>query len=212
MENNSYKLNRFTAVMVAIVSPLVKLLFRIKIEGKENLPQNGGYVFCSNHVSLLDPVFWIVKLRKQICYMAKAEIFKNKLSGWFFRKIEAFPVDRQGGSAGSVSHAIDVVKNGKILGVFPEGTRSKDGKIGRAKSGAAYIANMTGADVLPMAIVVKNGKVRPFCKIKLIIGKPIPHSEIHFDGTDKRGLRNASSRIMGDITALWERGQNELSN
>ena len=141
--------------------------------------------------------------------MAKAELFKNKICAWLFKRVGAFPVDRDGGNAGSVAHAIDIVKQGGILGIFPEGTRSKDGKPGRAKSGAAYIANATGADVVPMAIVVK-GKTKVFCKVRLIIGKPIPHDEIHFEGTDRKGLRNASTRIMQEIITLWENGQNEF--
>ena len=141
--------------------------------------------------------------------MAKAELFKSKFTAWLFRNIEAFPVDREGGSAGSVAHAINIVKNDKILGIFPEGTRSKDNTPKRAKSGAAYIANATGADVVPMAIVTEKG-VKPFCKVRLYIGKPIPHSEIQFEGTDRKGLRVASTRIMDEITKLWEKGRDEL--
>ena len=209
METNPHIYKGFVKVIVAIVSAIIKVLFRVKIEGAENLPSDRGYVCCSNHISFIDPVFYIVKTKKRICYMAKAELFKNKFASWLFKKVGAFPVDRKGSDTGSVTHAINIVKTGGILGIFPEGTRSKDGKPAKAKSGAAYIANATGADVVPMAIVVKE-KVKIFCKVRLIIGKPIPHSEIHFEGTDRKGLRAASTRIMQEIVTLWENGKNEL--
>lgn len=209
MNINPHKQNKFVSVIIAILKPFVKLICRVEIRGMENLPTSGGYVFCSNHISFMDPVFWIVFTKKRIQYMAKAELFKNKLFTWFFNKVGVFPVDRGGGSAGSVSHAIKLVEEGGILGIFPEGTRSKDNKPMRAKSGTAYIANATNADIVPAAVCVKS-KVRPFRKTILIIGKPIPHDEIHFEGTDRKGLRTASTRIMEEITKLWENGQNEF--
>ncbi len=207
-QKDKHKRLPLVKVICVILAPIVNLLFRIKVEGIEKLPKSGGYVFCSNHLSFLDPVFWIVKTKKQINYMAKEELFKNSFLSWLFRKIGAFPVARGKGDLTSVHNATDLVNDGKILGIFPEGTRSKDGKPGRAKSGAAYIANLTGADIVPMAIVVK-GKVRPFCKVKLIIGDVIKHEEIAFSGTDRKALKSATDRIMGDIITLWESGQNE---
>ncbi len=209
MNINPHKQNKFISVIIDILKPFVKLICRVEIRGMENLPTSGGYVFCSNHISFMDPVFWIVFTKKRIQYMAKAELFKNKLFTWFFNKVGVFPVDRGGGSAGSVSHAIKLVEEGGILGIFPEGTRSKDNKPMRAKSGTAYIANATNSDIVPAAVCVKS-KVRPFRKTILIIGKPIPHDEIHFEGTDRKGLRTASTRIMEEITKLWENGQNEF--
>lgn len=209
MKNNAHKQTKFIGVLRAIISPIVRLLFRVKIEGMENLPESGGYVFASNHISLMDPVFWLVITKKRIRYMAKQELFKPKPFAWLLKKAGVFGVSREGGNVGSVNYAIDIVKDGGILGIFPEGTRSKDGKPGKAKAGVAFIANATGADVLSMAVIVKN-KVRPFHKTILKIGKPIPHDEIHFEGTDRKGLRNATTRIMDEITLLWENGQNEL--
>lgn len=209
MKNNPHKQNSFVKVIITILWPFVKLICRVEIKGMENLPKDRGYVFASNHVSFMDPVFWIIFSRIRIQYMAKAELFKNKLFTWFFHKVGVFPVVRDGGSAGAVNHAIKLVEEGGILGIFPEGTRSKDNKPAKAKAGTAYIANSTNADIVPAAVCVKN-KVRPFKKTILIIGKPIPHDEIHFEGMDKQGLRAASTKIMNEITILWEKGQNEL--
>ncbi len=206
---NSHKQTKFIAAIVAVLSVIVKIVFRVEIKGLENLPTSGGVVFCSNHISFVDPVFWLVKTKKRICFMAKAELFKFKPLAWLLGKAGAFAVDRGGNTTGPVEHAIEIVKNGGILGIFPEGTRSKDNKPKRAKAGTAFIANETGADVVPMAIVVKD-KVKPFCKVKLIIGKPIAHEEIHFEGRDRQGLKQATTKIMDEITALWEMGQNEF--
>ena len=209
LKNNAHKQTKFIAVIIAILRPFVKVICRVQIKGLENLPSEGRYVFCSNHISFMDPVFWIVFTKKRIQYMAKAELFKNKLVTWFFGKVGVFPVTRDSGSSGAVNHAIKLVEEGGILGIFPEGTRSKDNKPAKGKAGTAYIANATEADIVPAAVCVKS-KVRPFKKTVLIIGKPIPHEEIHFEGTDRKGLRNASSRIMEEIIKLWEQGQNEL--
>ncbi len=206
---NPYKQPLSVKILIAILIPIFKLLFRYEIIGKENLPKSGGIVYASNHIAFSDPILWILSIRSRIRYMAKAELFDHAFLRGVFKLAGVFPVQRGKASVNSVNLAIDIVKNGGILGIFPEGTRSKDGKPARAKSGVAYIANATGADVVPMAIVTK-GKVKPFRKVKLYVGKPIPHSEIHFEGTDRKGLRNASERIMGEITKLWEEGQNEL--
>lgn len=207
--NNNYKQPLFIKVLIVILIPISKLLFRYEIEGMENLPESGGCVYASNHISFYDPVFWVISTKRRICYMAKAELFKNRFLKWLFTKAGAFPVDRGKTGADSINKAISIVENGGILGIFPEGTRSKDGTVKKGKSGVAYIANATGADVIPTAIITK-GKVRPFKKVKLIIGKPIPHSEIHFEGADRKGIRNASETIMNEIKKLWEEGQNEL--
>ncbi len=203
-----YKQPLSVKILIAVLFPIFKLFNRFEIIGKENLPKSGGIVYASNHISFADPIFWVLSIRRRICYMAKAELYNSKFLRGIFKLAGVFPVERGKASVNSVNHAIDIVKNGGILGIFPEGTRSKDGKPARAKSGVAYIANATGADVVPMAVVSK-GKIKPFKKVKLYVGKPIPHSEIHFEGTDRKGLRNASERIMSEITKLWEEGQNE---
>ncbi|MGN0174294.1 MAG: lysophospholipid acyltransferase family protein [Acutalibacteraceae bacterium] len=209
MEQNPHKQTKFITTLRCIFGPIFRVLFRVKVDGLENIPDEGGCVFCSNHISLMDPVFWLVVTKKRIHYMAKKEIFKTKIFCWLLKKADVFAVSRDSGSSGAVTKAIDIVNKGEILGIFPEGTRSKDGRPAKAKAGAAYIASATGADVVPMAVVTKT-KIRPFHKTILKIGKPIPYEEIHFEGTDRKGLRNATTRIMAEITELWESGQNEL--
>lgn len=207
--NNNYKQPLFIKILIVIIKPIAKLLFRYDITGLENLPESGGCVYASNHISFLDPVLWVVATKRRIRYMAKAELFKNRFLKWLFNKAGAFPVNRGKTGTEAITYAIDIVKNGGILGIFPEGTRSKDGTVKKGKAGVAYVANATEADVVPMAIITK-GKIRPFKKVKLVIGKPISHSDIHFEGSDRAGIRKASQAIMSEIEKLWEEGQNEL--
>ena len=140
--------------------------------------------------------------------MAKEELFKNPIGGRFLRALDVFAIKRGSRDMSSINFAADLVKNGELLGIYPEGTRSKDGKPGRAKSGVAFIANATGADVIPAAFICKNNKkIVPFRRFKMVIGKPIPHSEIAFDTVAKDNLKRVSTRIMSDITKIWEENQ-----
>lgn len=200
--------NWFTTILKIIVFPIYRLLFWYSIEGKENIPKKGGYIFCSNHVSTLDPAFWVIALPRRVHFMAKEELFKNPIGGRFLRALDVFAIKRGSRDMSSINFAADLVKNGELLGIYPEGTRSKDGKPGRAKSGVAFIANATGADVIPAAFICKNNKkIVPFRRFKMVIGKPIPHSEIAFDTVAKDNLKRVSTRIMSEITKIWEENQ-----
>ena len=205
-------MNIFLTVLRIILYPIYRILFWYTIEGKENLPKDRSVVFCSNHISLLDPVFWLITIRRpRIHFMAKEELFKIPIFKNLITWADAFPVRRGKGDTSAISESRDVIKKGDVLGIFPEGTRSKDGRPARAKSGAAYIANESHCDIVPAAVVCK-GKVRPFKRVRLIVGKPIPYDKIAFTKEDRRnGLRNASNVIMGSITELWEAGQQKCA-
>ena len=187
--------------------PFHKTLYWVKVEGKENIPKDKGFILCSNHISYIEPVLIVLYFKKPVHFMGKAEIFgKNKIFDAFLRGVNVFPVERGSGGAEAIEFASKLIADGKAVGIFPEGTRSKDGVPMRAKSGAALLTNMTGADVLPMAVVIK-GKMRPFKRIRIIVGELIPNSQLAFEETDRKGLRRASTLIMGRITELWKKGQ-----
>lgn len=199
--------NKLTMVLRVLLWPIYRLLFWYSIEGKENIPKKGGYIFCSNHVTATDPIFWVIIFGRRLHFMGKEELFHNPFFAKVLKAFDVFAIKRGSGDMSSIQFAVDLVKNGEVMGIFPEGTRSKSGKPGRAKSGVAYIANATGADVIPAAIVCKSGKIKPFSRFKLIIGKPIPHSEIAFDEAAKDNLKRVSKKIMGEIVTLWEENQ-----
>lgn len=202
------KRNKLLLVLKIILYPFYRLLFWYSVTGLENIPQTGGVIFSSNHISYLDPVLWIIVIRRRIRFMAKQELFKNPLLGWFLRRMDVFGVERGSGDMAAVKTAIRVVRNGEILGLYPEGTRSKDGKPGRAKTGVALIAKAAKCDVVPAAVICR-GKLRPFKRIRLVVGKPVSYQEIIDRAPDnsRESLRAAADYIMGQITTLWEQHQ-----
>ncbi len=199
------KRNKLLLVLKIVLYPFYRLLFWYSVTGLENIPKTGGVIFSSNHISYLDPVLWIIVIRRRIRFMAKQELFKNPLLGWFLRRMDVFGVERGSGDMAAVKTAIRVVRNGEILGLYPEGTRSKDGKPGRAKTGVALIAKAAKCDVVPAAVICR-GKLRPFKRIRLVVGKPVSYQEIADRAPDnsRESLRAAADYIMGQITTLWE--------
>lgn len=202
------KRNKLLLVLKIILYPFYRLLFWYSVTGLENIPKTGGVIFSSNHLSYLDPVLWIIVIRRRIRFMAKQELFKHPLLGWFLRRMDVFGVERGSGDMAAVKTAIRVVRNGEILGLYPEGTRSKDGKPGRAKTGVALIAKAAKCDVVPAAVICR-GKLRPFKRIRLVVGKPVSYQEIIDRAPDnsRESLRAAADYIMGQITTLWEQHQ-----
>ena len=202
------KRNKLLLVLKIILYPFYRLLFWYSVTGLENIPQTGGVIFSSNHISYLDPVLWIIVIRRRIRFMAKQELFKNPLLGWFLRRMDVFGIERGGGDMAAVKTAIRVVRNGEILGLYPEGTRSKDGQPGRAKTGVALIAKAAKCDVVPAAVICR-GKMRLFKRVKLVVGKPVSYQEIVSRAPDnsRESLRAAADYIMERITTLWEQHQ-----
>lgn len=190
----------FYKICCSILWFVTRIAFRFKVVGKENIPTDIGFILCSNHISAYDPIFIAIDLKKQVHYMAKEELFENPFFRFFGNGVGAFSVKRGTGDANALQTAIDYVKKGEVLGIFPEGTRSKDGKPLRPKSGAAYVAKETGAAVLPVTVCCEGGKVKMFRKVTVVYGKLIPAKELGFteEGSAKE-LRNASRLIMDRI-------------
>ncbi len=197
------KRNKFLTVLKIIFYPIYRLIFWYSVEGMENIPKEGGVIFCANHISIFDPVLWVIVIRRRICFMAKKEFFQNKLSAWLFRKLDVFPVDREGKDLKAIKTAIKTVKDGNILGIYPEGTRSKDGKPHEAKAGVAYIARSCKCDVIPVAMRCK-GKLRPFKRVKLVVGKPISQAELFPADLPRNELQIPADYIMNKIKEIWE--------
>ena len=181
-----------------------KLFYNFHIEGVENIPQDRALVMASNHRSYADPVILTMPMKKPVTYMAKEELFKNKLFGWFIRKLGAFPVKRGTGDMQVIDDAVDILESGRHLVIFPEGTRSKDGKVGKGKTGVALIAARSGADVLPCGIIFEGEKLHFRSKLTLRFGKVIPAEEIAVTDGSPKELKAAKLRIMSAITELVE--------
>lgn len=183
------------------------LAFHIQIEGLENLPKEGGYILCANHTSYLDPPLLGLHLDRNVHFMAKEELFHNRLFAWLIRKLGAFPVERgKGGEANpALQKAIVIVGEGQALALFPEGTRSKTGKPLRPKSGIVLIAAQTGADIVPAGISIHR-PLRFRTRITVRYGEPIPNASLGITGTSPQELKQASRTVMDAVIGLLDEG------
>ena len=187
-----------------ILIPIYKLMFFYKVNGKQNVPKNGAYIICSNHLSNHDPIMLGVCVPRQIYYMAKAELFKNPFGAMIIRWLGAFPVQRGAGDGKAINEAEEVVRKGRLLGIFIEGTRSKTGEFLRPKSGASIIAHQMNVPVIPVCITPNNKKYKLFQKITVSIGKPMTPNELGLEKGTPEEYRNASRMIMGEIKKMRE--------
>ena len=193
--------HRTFQVVKATFGKLFGLLFRVKCEGRENIPQGGGYILCSNHRTNLDPILVAMFMPDMPSFMAKEELFEKPVFRGLITWLKAFPVQRGKGDTKAIDNAMNILKTGGILAMFPEGTRSKDGSLLRPKSGAALIASQTGSDVLPVAICY-SGKMRLFKGVTVKYGPVIPNSEIKIQERTPSELKRSSGIIMGRISGL----------
>ena len=192
--------------IIRVFGPPLRLLMRVKVIGRENIPPAGEpRVLCSNHISNWDPVLLeIAHPARHIYFMAKAELFRNRVFAWLLGKqFGAFAVHRGTGDTGAIDTAKQLVMENKLMGIFPEGTRSRDGALLRAKSGAALIVSQTGASVLPVAIVARHQRVRPFHRTLIVYGPLLTPAELHLDG-ERPDIRYASRRLMEVIGGMIE--------
>lgn len=183
--------------------------YKTRILNPENIPDlSGGFIVACNHQSYSDPPVLAGIFKGRFSFMAKSELFKNKLFAWLIKKCGAFPVVRGAKDSAALDRAVEDLKQNKIFVIFPEGTRSKDGVIARAKSGVAMIAGMANAPVVPVCIMYGvDGKKR---HMAAAIGKIIPKEEVAIeDMTDRRQIKKVSSRIMDDIVRLQQQICNE---
>ncbi|MCR8634440.1 lysophospholipid acyltransferase family protein [Paenibacillus radicis (ex Xue et al. 2023)] len=175
---------------------IFRLVFRLKVVGLENVPHGKPVILCANHTSNMDPpLLGSPLVGRRVHYMAKAELFDVPVLGWVLPRISAFPVKRGGVSKESIRLSLQLLSENKILGIFPEGSRSNAGGMG--KKGAASLALKSGATVVPAAIV---GGYKPFKQLTLVYGKPVDISEFADQGSE--GLEQATDKILSVIRTM----------
>ncbi len=194
----------FYKIMRLIVYPFIRIFIRVEHYGMENVPKNKGYILAANHTSIADMFAIAVPVKGQICYMAKEELFKFFLVRWLFKALGTFAVRRGKGDTEAIDKACSIIKNGKVLGIFPEGTRSKTGEPGKAKAGVALIAMQTMADILPVSVKYSTGTFKLFCKATVRVGELIPYKEPAEEETQRAAIRRISGEVMDNIKSLWE--------
>lgn len=183
-----------------IVSGLYHLFFRIRVEGLENMPKSGAFVVCANHQSNLDPPMLGVCLPLRLRYMAKEELFHNKLFGKLIRTLGAFPIKRGKSDIGALRASVKMLQEGEPVAVFPEGGRSHQGYLRKGKQGAALIAAKAGVNILPVGIC---GSYKPFHRIIVRIGEVIsmePYFERKLESGELQEITD--NKIMPAIAAL----------
>ena len=166
---------------------LLRVFNRIKIDGGVDFPDDKGCIMCANHIHMFDPSIIACFQKRQITFMVKKELVETPFIGWVLTKSGAFPVDRSKGDIGAIKTAIEVLKQNKVLSMFPEGTRHRDGQFRDIKKGAAMIAIKSDVPIIPMRII---GNWRIFSKMTLRIGEPI-YPTGHNKDTMTEALKNA---------------------
>ena len=208
----------FYRLMKMIVAPLLKIFFRPWVEGMDHIPAEGPAIIASNHLSFSDSFFLPALMKRRVTFIAKSEYFtgtgvKGKLTAAFFKGVGQLPVDRsgaRGAGEAAITSGIEVIKRGELFGVYPEGTRSPDGKLYRGKvGGVARIALATGAPVIPVAMIDTEklqppGQVKPNFGVRpgIRIGAPLDFSRYHGMENDRFILRSVTDEVMYEIMRL----------
>jgi len=172
------------------------ILYRVKTYGQENIEKGKPYIMCANHTSNWDPVVLYTATKREMYMMSKEELFVNKFIYWFGKKMNIFPVKRGKQDIESIKTSLKVLKDNKILAIFPEGTRNGMKKNGKIQNGPAYLAARSGVEVLPVRI---EGNFKPFRKVKIYYGKPLDFSKYQSKKPEKETLDLISEEITKAI-------------
>lgn len=189
-------------ILKVLVGFYYKVFFRLKVTGKENIPQNEPFLLCANHLSLQDPVLLTLVMGRKLRYMAKEELFKNKLLAPVIRSFGAFPVKRGSGDMGIIEASSEIVENGEILMVFPQGTRDKQRKGLKGHTGAARIACRSGVKILPVGI---TDNYRLFGRLRVHIGSPVdcaPYQGKELSQAEYAGITRSVMERIYDLSGI----------
>ena len=198
-----------------LLGPFVHTVYRPWIVGDENIPERGPVIFASNHLSFVDSIFLPLLVDRHIVFLAKSEYFtgagiKGALSRFFFSGVGQVPIDRSGGKASEAAlrAGLGVLAQGRQLGIYPEGTRSPDGRLYRGRTGIARMVLESGAPVLPIAMidtdkVLLEGSVFPkLRKVGVVVGEPLDFSRFRGMEGDRFVLRSITDEIMHELSKL----------
>lgn len=177
---------------------IYKPLYQVEVMGKENIPSDGGVLLCSNHISNFDPIIVGMMASRPVHFMAKEELFNIPVLGKLMPHLNAFPVKRGMSDREALRKGLSILKEGKVMGLFPEGTRSETGELGKGLAGAGFFALRTNAAVVPCAVV---GPYKLFRKLKVVYGEPIDMDTIR---KNKGSAEEATELIMAEIRKLLD--------
>ncbi len=194
-----------------VTSPARRVLARVTVINPENLPEAGPVIVAANHISFFDSVLLMFALPRPVSVIGKAEYADNPVTKWLYCGSGMIPIRRENttGLIHALEQVEEVLNRGEVLGIFPEGTRSRDGLLHRGHSGAAHLALSTGAPLLPIGIIgtdkllpTGSGLIRPFQRVTIKIGEPITVADLGFHASTSRSRRATTERLMNEIHRL----------
>lgn len=198
-----------------VLGPIIRLLFRPWVEGEQHVPDEGAAIFASNHLSFSDSIFLPLVVPRRVTFLAKSDYFtgrgvKGRLTAAFFKGVGQLPVDRSGGKASNaaLSSGLRVLGRGELLGIYPEGTRSPDGRLYRGRTGLARMALEAGVPVIPVAMIGTDkaqptGKRLPrIMRIGVRVGQPLDFSRYEGMEDDRFVLRSITDEVMYELMLL----------
>ncbi|MEA2021019.1 MAG: lysophospholipid acyltransferase family protein [Candidatus Caldatribacteriota bacterium] len=187
---------------------LIKLFWKVEIQGIDNVPKKGSLIVAANHTSYLDPIILGITMNRKMHFIAKKEVFGNFIGNFICRKLNAFPVDRGKIDISALKHSINILQNKEVLGIFPEGTRSSKGELQDFKLGIIKIAVKTGSPILPVGIIgtheiYPQGRIFPsFFKHKIIVHYGSPKYLNTKNNRDKNYQKESLNILSREIKAL----------
>ncbi len=199
--------SRLYRVIYALFAKIVGFFFNYKVINRERERDAGGYIVCANHVSATDAVALCYAFRKnQVNFMAKKELFKIPVLAPLIRLLGAFPIDRGGSDVGAIKSAVNLVKDGKCLGIFPQGHRypGENPRLTKTKNGMALIAAKAGADIVPVYIWRKKNAFKLFRRTYIIIGEEIKFEELGYNPEQNGEYARITEIVFDKICTLGE--------
>lgn len=187
------------AIVRSICYLAAKIIYRVKIEGLENVPKNSACIICGNHVHALDAPALLATINRDVCFMAKKELWRTKGFGFMAMCYNVFPVERGKKDTDAIKTALKVLKNNRILGMFPEGTRNGMERNIKPKNGAVNIAIRAGVPIIPFGVI---GDFKPFKKIIYRFGAPMDFSNYKEQAKDKEFIDTLTREVMLKVVEL----------
>ncbi len=191
----------FYAFAQMVCGAVLRTVWRMRVVGRENVPATGPLIVACNHISYLDPPALGVAVPRPLDYMAKQELFAIPVLGPLITALHAFPVDRSRGDGAAIKRAVSVLRTGAALGIFPEGTRNKDGTV-QPQSGVALLHYLSGAPILP-AFIQGSGQAKRLARISVVLGEPV--SFVTGQKASREDMAKWTGEIMQRVYALEER-------
>ena len=189
-----------------VIPPVLARLYRLEVRGLEHIPRDGAVVLACNHVSNIDPIFLGMACRRQVHFMAKSELWKFKPLGWMIDGLGSFPVRRGEADREAVRRALDLLDQQAVVGIFPEGTRQPEGRLGQLQTGVALFSLRPGVTTIPVVLRGTNHIVRNrrpgFPRVTVAFGPPVPG--LVTEGAKAERHRDFTARLLASLQALLD--------